>query len=138
MTLREESEIRDAVKRLQNADEIPAPDFAETVARGQRRAASRSQRRLIAIAAIVVCLLGGFWALNRSALRGLDSARSDSPQGRDSADANATDIDFDQLRRLVEQHGRDDAFGFDKAPIWSSSTESLLAVNLDISTDGTE
>ncbi len=143
----DESRIREMIQRLKHADEQHAPDFDDVLARPVRKLKRRPARRLQL--AVVCCtasaLLGTILfvqaqqsdppfdndlrrAKDVGSRQPIDSTHDRSPQQR------VADIDFDHLRRVVEEHcAATEMANGARVPVWSSRTESLLALNLDVS-----
>lgn len=143
----DESRIRETIRRLKQADTHCAPDFNDVLTRPVRNAIRRPVRRLqfaavcCAAATVLAAILfvrsqhrgpalapDPRTATGSGAQQPVDLARDQWPQQRD------LDIDFDRLRRVVEEHcGAAETATGTQVLVWSSRTESLLALNCDVS-----
>ena len=145
----DESRIREMILRLKRADEQLAPGFDDVLARAVRNSDRRPARRLRL--AVVCCTVAAlFVAFLSVGLLQDDSGVGSEPRVAEEnaptmpvaepREKHVVEIDFDQLRRIVNEHFSDagSANGVATAngvgsPLWSSRTESLLALNLDLS-----
>ena len=134
--------LRELVQRLKRADEQHVPVLDDVLERAVRPPDRRPARRLARrVALAVMCCTAAALLAVFLFVR----LQPDDPVGRSEprfaenvtsapSDARIEDIDFDHLRRVVDEHfiatKTTNGMG---APVWSSHTESLLAVNLNVS-----
>jgi len=125
--------IRELFQRLKLADEKDAPAIDDAWGRAARTREQRPARRLplAAVCGAAAALLVAFLFVRSQQV---DPIIVDGPPKRASQDERVVEIDFDHLRRVVEKHFRaaQTANGAG-VPMWSSRTESLLALNLNVS-----
>ncbi|MDA1053591.1 MAG: hypothetical protein O3C40_24350 [Planctomycetota bacterium] len=141
----DEARIREMVQRLKRVDEQHAPAFADVLGRPVRKPDRRLSRRLQLAAAccIAATLLVAFWFVRppqddpvvESGVRVAEDA-SPAMQVIAPEDERVADIDFDHLRRVIEEHFSATATTSGAGvPVWTSRTESLLALNLNVPLD---
>lgn len=130
------------MQRLKRADARSVPTFEDVVARPVRKLERRSARRpQLAIACgLAAALFAAFWFVRQqptnSVLQPSIQIADDEPPSIDLRNESVAEIDFDQLRRAIEEHFKTTETASSlSVPLWSSRTESLLAVNLDLPSD---
>lgn len=151
----DDSPVRDLFQRLKDADEQTAPAFDDVLSRPAQKPGRRPVRRFqLALAGSVAALLVAVVVRSQQGSPVVDSG---SPVAEDKTAEDKTpalpdigpsvtptpeehvvEIDFDHLRRVVEEHfddRSDEALSGTPVAVWSSRTESLLAVNLDVPFD---
>ena len=150
---RDEIPIREMFDCLKRADEQRAPDFDDILARPARPSSGRRvpRLRLLLVGCTAVVLLGAF-LYERSQRDGRPDAIGPPVAEKDEATESAgpspahipqhqriARIDFDYLRRIVDEHtDRTPSMGGAGTSVWSSRTDSLLTCNLHESFDGNE
>ncbi|MBC8351873.1 MAG: hypothetical protein H8E66_07780 [Planctomycetes bacterium] len=134
----DDSQMRDAVQRVRDADQRAAPAFDDVLNRAVSARTQRPARRLKVVAACCTVLAFAVVLTIRS--------RQNHPVGDPSphialdetpsiptADARHEQllhIDFDHMRRVIDEHyAASDQPASGQMSVWSSRTESLLAVN---------
>ena len=147
-----ESQLRALLQRVKHADEEVAPPFEAVLNRpvreasppSSRQSSSRSAQLAIGSCVVVALLVMLFVQLQPRDMDAVDqSVVTEEPvaptefspvQQDDRAPMeNIVGIDFDQLMKVIEKHsGRADA-GAGSMSVWSSRTDSLLALNLNVS-----
>ena len=136
----DDPQIRELVQRVKRADEEQAPDFGSVLERPRAEPSRQTLFRLPLLIAGCAAVLSIGWFFRRPPDDGnadpgpqivLTIDTSEEPAKPSGTDV---DIDFDQLRDLVSRHLRETAeYGGHRVPVWSSRTESLLALNFDLS-----
>ncbi len=138
-----ESHIRDLLQRVKQADEEATPAFDEVLNR-DARPATRTSSRQMAIAFVCVAASVFFVAFvwqsvvrNKSVDPVRQVVEGDGPiLSIDASESNdSNQVDFDYLNQLVDDRFAAMNAGNDSTPtnfgmirIWSSETESLLAL----------
>ena len=133
----DDSQIREAMQRLRRAQERHVPTFEDLLERPARVTDRRPAGRLrfaVACCTAALLLLTVFVTLSRwneppddSGLRIVEDF-SPGPVLDQPQDERAVDINFEQLHAVI-----DTQFARVEAPEWPTRTDSLLAVNLDVS-----
>jgi hypothetical protein len=129
----DDSRIRELCQRLKRADEKDAPAFDDVWGRAARTWEQRRARRLrlAAVCGAAAALLVAFLFVR---LQQVDPIIADGPLKVTSKDERIVEVDFDRLRRVVEEHfSAAETANNVGVPVWSSRTESLLALNLTVS-----
>ncbi len=141
--LSDETQIRELMQRLKRADARRVPTFEDVLARPERKPQQRPTRRpQLAIACgLAAAVLVAFWFVRPQQTKPGIEPRTQvaeivapAPTKTAAPHESVVEIDFDQLRRAIEQHFETTETASGVAmPLWSSRTDSLLAVNLDLS-----
>ncbi len=138
----DESRLHDLFQQMKQADESGVPDFDRVVSRTIGEQTTFAGRWAIAavfgIAATLLIVAGLilFTRQNSDPVQGppdiAEQRGATDPSQPGQQPSRATDIDFRHLLQLVAEHFQN----LDKTssvPVWSSRTESLLAINLNLS-----
>jgi hypothetical protein len=130
-------QIRLLIRRLKQVDEQSVTPF-DVVLRNSIRNPRRRPTRQLAMVTIgcgVAALLIAFLSIhsrhrNLVSQPPLDATRWNGPP----SDRRLVSVDFDHLRHVLEEHFRAPESTNGASPcVWSSRTESLLALNLNVS-----
>lgn len=125
----DESRIRALLGRVKQADATSTPAFDELLNR-PRPPQRWNPRNQIAAACCVAAALMLAVLVGRQTDTKTKNERQPLAEVQPAPDADLP-IDFDLMRRLVDEHFRSPRPANEQLTVWSSNTEILLAVQLD-------
>lgn len=136
----DETRIHELMQRLKQADKQDVPTFEDVLSGGDstrqvERWRTRNSTRWVKLLGTACCtavavLVAFFFVWSRPD----ELIVKPNPQLVGADAASVSDIDFDHLRFVVEEHFiRKKRAHEVRVPVWSSRTESLLALNLEVS-----
>jgi hypothetical protein len=141
----DESQIRELIQRLKHADTQNAPTWEDLLARPIRQPLRQPARRT---QLAVACCFATTWLVVFWFIRSQQTTPILEPSAHiaevvpPKAPAivapheSVAEIDFDRLWKVVEEHFTTTEIANSMGvPLWSSRTESLLAVNLNVSSE---
>ncbi len=139
--LSDETRIRELMQRLKRADARRVPTFEDVLSRPERKPQPTRRPQLV-----IACRVAAAVLITLAFVRSQQTKPEIQPRIQVAEEVPPTptntaaphesvvEIDFDRLRRVIEQHFETTETASGVAmPLWSSRTDSLLAVNLDLS-----
>ena len=140
----DESQIREMLQRLKSVDKQRAPEFEQLLTRSEPTDPPDSAVVRWALLSCAAAALIGAFLFIRSQWHDpqmvTDPGGSQSNHHHDSVDRSppphppVADIDFDHLHQVVHDHYHPRVTAdFAEFPLWTSQTESLLALSSDFS-----
>lgn len=130
----EEDRIREMLQRLKSAERERAPGFEEILNRPAPTMTSRPPYGRWTIVGCAAALLLGTFLLIRFQQHDADIATDTNHDSNDQGSpVESPQIDFDRLRQVVHDHYHaSETTDFSQLPLWTSRTESLLALGEDM------
>ena len=138
----DESQIRKLIQRLKHADSQNVPEWEDVLARPVRKPLRQPARRtkLAVACCFATTWLVVFWFIRSQQTKPILEPSTHiaevvppKPPTIVAPHERVAEIDFDRLRSVIEEHFTTTEIASSVGvPLWSSRTESLLAVNLNV------